>query len=781
MLEVGEETASSIPLISSSTTTMTSDSCLSSSSSFRIETKSGLGSSPKENEPTKKTHPSKVDKAYSYPNLLTETNLKSDHIVVKKLLELYKTKIKHLEEKYLFSTFKHAPLLESEIAAKPNVFLIGQYSTGELIFYLFLFSHFLLNLSFSLGKTTFIRNLLQTDFLDMHIGPEPSTDKFMAIIYGEEKKVIQGNALTSIHSLPFSNVTQFGSNFLNKFSASVIKNDLLKFINIIDTPGILNGGGDIGCSDEVNNEKRNEKKKIYRYFAEKSNLILLFFDCSKLDINSEYKEIIQELLPYEDKIHCILNKSDQLNNENLIRVYGALLWSMGRIFKKMEVIKIFISSSYCSEENNEENTPGELSRDNITSFADDRAQQDPSSVNSKQLNNVLIRKDRELLLSTLMSLPSSCTLKKINEMIKRIHTLKIHIALLISIRNSFFSIPPASSGNSKSFFPNFFSKKQPKDSSTIPFSLGSSISNYFLFNSTYYYSKQKKKLLQNFNSITTSTSYFLSLSSSSSAFSNNHSSSAIASMDYPFMTPQHNSLPTSYLDSSAFSSQYLPDNFNLTLNNSPSNSISFQSNPSSFFSNSFVNFDSFFSTLNFLNFLIFYDKDFNEKDLLTLNEILMVDMPKITKKISGVKNQSDIMLNKIYKKKQKVKKMKKLSEDILSSYFSENDDCSSNDSDSDSESDSENEEKKAKKDKEVKDGEENKKEKESNDKKSNSSSNNTISAPEIKSKLQRIRKFFHSTLRTLTVLSSKVILSFILIYFFLNYFNTLSSQQSFTS
>jgi len=62
-------------------------------------------------------------------------------------------------------------------------------------------------------------------------------------------------------------------------------------------------------------------------------LILLLFDCSKLDISDEFKSVIEELQPHEDKVHCVLNKADQLDQVSLMRVYGALLWSMGRIFK----------------------------------------------------------------------------------------------------------------------------------------------------------------------------------------------------------------------------------------------------------------------------------------------------------------------------------------------------------------------------------------------------------------------------------------------------------------
>src|SRR3954453_24137913 len=80
-------------------------------------------------------------------------------------------------------------------AAKPMVLLLGQYSTG---------------------KTTFIKYLLVRDFPGSRIGPEPTTDKFTAVMYGEEKTV-PGPAVSLQPDKPFSAVQRFGMAFLNRF------------------------------------------------------------------------------------------------------------------------------------------------------------------------------------------------------------------------------------------------------------------------------------------------------------------------------------------------------------------------------------------------------------------------------------------------------------------------------------------------------------------------------------------------------------------------------------
>jgi len=71
----------------------------------------------------------------------------------------------------------------------------------------------------------------------MHIGPEPTTDKFVAVVHGEEGKYIKGNALIAVKDLPFQGLHAFGDGFLNKFEAAIVDAQLLKEVNIIDTPG----------------------------------------------------------------------------------------------------------------------------------------------------------------------------------------------------------------------------------------------------------------------------------------------------------------------------------------------------------------------------------------------------------------------------------------------------------------------------------------------------------------------------------------------------------------
>ena len=101
------------------------------------------------------------------------------------------------------------------------------------------------------------------DYPEIHIGPEPTTDRFIAVVHGDDLKTIKGNALTAVSDLPFSGLSSFGTGFLNKFSAAVVSAPLLKQLSIIDTPGVLSG-------EKQRNSRGYDFAKVCRWFAERS-------------------------------------------------------------------------------------------------------------------------------------------------------------------------------------------------------------------------------------------------------------------------------------------------------------------------------------------------------------------------------------------------------------------------------------------------------------------------------------------------------------------------------
>ena len=169
------------------------------------------------------------------------------------LKKLYKTKIKPIETLYKYTTPSNA-LSDAEFDAKPQVMLLGQYSVG---------------------KSTFIRYLLEQDYPGSHIGPEPTTDRFMCILHGLQERRTPGNALAVSADKPYKGCAQFGTAFLSKLECSQCPATILESLSFVDTPGVLSG-------EKQRLGRSYDFPAVIDWFAQKSDLILLLFDAHKV-------------------------------------------------------------------------------------------------------------------------------------------------------------------------------------------------------------------------------------------------------------------------------------------------------------------------------------------------------------------------------------------------------------------------------------------------------------------------------------------------------------------
>ncbi|KAI4295977.1 hypothetical protein L6164_035970 [Bauhinia variegata] len=310
--------------------------------------------------------------------------------IIDGLKRLYFERLKPLEITYRFNDFVSPPLTNSDFDAKPMVMLLGQYSTG---------------------KTTFIKHLLRCDYPGAHIGPEPTTDRFVVVMSGHDERTIPGNTMAVDADMPFSGLTTFGGAFLSKFQCSQMPHPLLDEIIFVDTPGVLSG-------EKQRTQRSYDFTGVISWFAAKCDLILLLFDPHKLDISDEFKRVISSLRGHDDKIRVVLNKADQVDTQQLMRVYGALMWSLGKVLNTPEVSRVYIGSFNDKPIN--EDSIGPLGRE-------------------------LFEKEQNDLLADLVDIPKKACDRRINEFVKRARAAKMHAYIISHLKKEM----PAMMGKAK--------------------------------------------------------------------------------------------------------------------------------------------------------------------------------------------------------------------------------------------------------------------------------------------------------------------------------------------
>ncbi|CAL4081921.1 unnamed protein product [Meganyctiphanes norvegica] len=167
-------------------------------------------------------------------------------------------------------------------------------------------------------------------------------------------------------------------------------------------PGILSG-------EKQRVDRGYEFTGVLEWFAERVDRIILLFDAHKLDISDEFRRSIEALKGHDDKIRIVLNKADMVDHQQLMRVYGALMWSLGKVLNTPEVARVYIGS-----------------------FWDQPLRYD--------VNRRLFEAEEQDLFSDLQSLPRNAALRKLNDLIKRARLAKVHAYIIAELKKEMPSV-----------------------------------------------------------------------------------------------------------------------------------------------------------------------------------------------------------------------------------------------------------------------------------------------------------------------------------------------------
>lgn len=219
------------------------------------------------------------------------------------------THIDPIQDRFLF------PSRPSEAALKdtPLILMLGNHSSG---------------------KSTFVNFFTQQTI--QLTGMAPTDDDFSILTHGSVDKERNGTSLTSNPSFGFEGLSQFGPKFLSHLKQRSIPNDRLKKVTLVDTPGMID-------SADASAHRGYDFQGVVRWFAERADLIMLFFDPERPGTTAETLQVYTHALSdFDHKLLVIFNKVDQFQRlSDFARCYGNLCWNLGKVMQTKDLPQIY--------------------------------------------------------------------------------------------------------------------------------------------------------------------------------------------------------------------------------------------------------------------------------------------------------------------------------------------------------------------------------------------------------------------------------------------------------
>lgn len=152
------------------------------------------------------------------------------------------------------------------------------------------------------------------------LGPAQFTEEFTFLQYGDHDQVIPGDIATLSGDPNLKGLAKLGEDFAKKYIKVLCKSNMLESLWFVDTPRL----------DQYYDAT---ELKALRWFAKVAWKIIVLFDSTKLRFGNETRDNLMQLFKYRDKMQFVLNKSQKIKAESLIRQYGLFLNNLHNTFK----------------------------------------------------------------------------------------------------------------------------------------------------------------------------------------------------------------------------------------------------------------------------------------------------------------------------------------------------------------------------------------------------------------------------------------------------------------
>eukprot|EP00512_Aurantiochytrium_limacinum_P012957 CAMPEP_0171580092 /NCGR_PEP_ID=MMETSP0961-20121227/8849_1 /TAXON_ID=87120 /ORGANISM="Aurantiochytrium limacinum, Strain ATCCMYA-1381" /LENGTH=538 /DNA_ID=CAMNT_0012136737 /DNA_START=39 /DNA_END=1655 /DNA_ORIENTATION=- len=215
--------------------------------------------------------------------------------------------------------------LETNMARTPLpfVFLLGNHSSG---------------------KSSFINHVLERRV--QNTGVAPTDDGFTIIVPGREDMDQDGPTLVGSPDMGFAGLRTFGPNLIHHTHLKIRSDLRIDDLMLVDSPGMIDSAVDsvsYSSPDKIRSDRGYDFEGTTRWFAERADVILLFFDPDKPGTTGETLSVLTNSLAGMDhKLHIVLNKVDQFKKiHDFARAYGSLCWNLSKVIPRKDLPRIY--------------------------------------------------------------------------------------------------------------------------------------------------------------------------------------------------------------------------------------------------------------------------------------------------------------------------------------------------------------------------------------------------------------------------------------------------------
>lgn len=195
----------------------------------------------------------------------------------------------------------------------------------------------------SSGKSTFINRMMGKNLQET--GVAPTDDGFTVLERRRRDEQEDGpTVLGCPENRPFAELRRFGQIFsghLKRKRVALPDDSAVPFgLQIVDTPGMIDLPANTGSSSRGRGYNFVD---VVRWWAKRSDLILLLFDPDKPGTTGETLEVLTKSLEgLNHKFLIVLNKVDKLDNSvDFARAYGALGWALSKVIKWKDIPQVY--------------------------------------------------------------------------------------------------------------------------------------------------------------------------------------------------------------------------------------------------------------------------------------------------------------------------------------------------------------------------------------------------------------------------------------------------------